>query len=106
FMVGGSWAVNAYTGLSRGTKDVDIFCGAEDYPRMLDFFAKAGYGTQVEDERWIAKVCRGPLFCDIIFGSANAVTPVNSAWFGEVSRGNVLGVSVRLLPPTELLCSK
>jgi hypothetical protein len=106
FMVGGSWAINAHTGLTRGTKDVDIFCRAEDYPRLLAFFNKNGYETAVEDERWIAKVCKGPLFCDIIFGSANSVTPVTDAWFTQVSRGMVLGVSVRLLPPTELLWSK
>src|SRR5215831_7431831 len=73
FLVGGAWAINAYTGLSRDTKDVDIFCRAEDYPRLLNYCAKAGYETIVEDERWIAKVCKGPLFCDVIFGSANAV---------------------------------
>jgi hypothetical protein len=106
FMVGGSWALNAHTGISRGTKDVDIFCRAEDYPRLLAFFEKNGYQTEVEDERWIAKVCKGPLFCDIIFGSANSVAPVTAAWFEQVSRGKVLGVNVRLLSPTELLWSK
>lgn len=106
FMVGGSWALNAYTGLSRCTKDVDIFCRAEDYPRLLEFYEKQGYETDVEDERWIAKVCKGSMFCDIIFGSANAVSPVNASWFQQVSRGTVLGVPVRLLPPTELLWSK
>jgi hypothetical protein len=106
FLVGGAWAINAYTGLTRDTKDVDIFCRAEDYPRLLTFCAKAGYQTVVEDERWIAKVCKGPFFCDVIFGSANAVAPVNSSWFEQVCTAKVLGVSVRLLPPTELLWSK
>jgi hypothetical protein len=106
FLVGGAWAINAYTGLSRDTKDVDLFCRAEDYPRLLNYCAKAGYETIVEDERWIAKVCKGPLFCDVIFGSANAVTPVNALWFKQVCAAKVLGVTVRLLPPTELLWSK
>jgi hypothetical protein len=106
FLIGGGWAVNAYTGIARATKDVDLFCRAEDYPRLLAFAGKRGYATEVEDERWIAKICKGALFCDVIFGSANAVAPVNAGWFKQVCNGKVVGVAVRLLPPTELLWSK
>ena len=59
FMVGGTCAVNVYVAHDRKTKDLDIFCRPGDYPRLLKACADAGYQTQVEDERWIAKVSRG-----------------------------------------------
>ena len=38
FLVAGTFAVSAYTGVSRPTKDLDIFCKAGDYPRILGHF--------------------------------------------------------------------
>ncbi len=106
FLVGGTFAVNAYTGQSRETKDLDIFCRPSDYPRLLKLCAEAGYQTEVEDERWIAKVHKGRLYCDVIFGSANAVAPVTDDWFAEEHRTKVHGVTVRMLAPTELVWGK
>ena len=42
FMVAGGFAVNAYTGLNRATKDIDIFCKAGDYPKILNRFTALG----------------------------------------------------------------
>jgi hypothetical protein len=106
FLIGGSYAINAYTGQNRGTKDVDFFCLAGDYPRILAAAAEAGFETEVEDERWIAKIKRGEHFCDVIWGSANAVVTVTEAWFRDVVPAKILDVSVRLLPPAELIWSK
>lgn len=106
FILGGTVAVNAYIGLERATKDLDVFCLAGDYPRLLKVLAERGYKTEVEDERWIAKVREGPHYCDIIFGSANMVAPVTSEWFKEARPATIMGSRVRLLPPTELVWSK
>src|ERR671932_224429 len=35
FLLSGTYAVAAYTGISRPTKDLDIFCKAGDLPRIL-----------------------------------------------------------------------
>ena len=56
FMVAGGFAVNAYTSLRRPTKDIDIFCKAGDYPKILNKFTSLAYKTQVLDDRWIAEV--------------------------------------------------
>jgi hypothetical protein len=106
FMLGGTCAVNAYVGLDRATKDLDIFCRAGDYPRLLASCAERGYATEVEDERWIAKLRSGPHYCDVIFGSANMIAPVTDQWFAEARPARVFGVPVRLIPPTELIWSK
>jgi hypothetical protein len=106
FMVGGTYAVNAYVGLDRKTKDIDVFCRAGDSMRVLNLAREAGYKVQIEDERWIAKIGKGTYYCDIIWGSANAVASVGDAWFQEAAEARVLDVPVRLLPPTELIWAK
>lgn len=106
FMVGGTYAVNAYVGLKRTTKDIDIFCKTGDSMRILNLARDAGYRVEMEDERWIAKIAKGKHYCDVIYASANAVAPVTDAWFHEACEARVLDVPVRLLPPTELIWAK
>jgi len=106
FLLGGTYAVCAYTGLSRPTKDIDVFCKAGDFPRILSYFQDRGFTTEIEDERWIGKVFHGELFFDVIFNSAAAINPVTDAWFGERHSAKIMGLDVQLIPPTELLFSK
>ena len=37
-LVAGTFAVNCYTGINRATKDLDVFCKAGDFPRILPHF--------------------------------------------------------------------
>jgi hypothetical protein len=106
FLLAGSYAVSAHTGLQHASKDLDIFCKAGDYPRILAHMQRSGYETEVEDERWIAKVKKADWFADVIFSSTSAVAPVTEQWFAEVCTARVFGVDVRVLPPTELIWSK
>jgi len=106
FLLAGTYAVNAYTGIHRPTKDLDVFCRAGDFPKILAYFRDRGYETEIEDERWIAKVALGEQFFDIIFNSSTAVAPVNDAWFADARTAEVYGSEVRILSPTELVWSK
>lgn len=76
FLVAGTYAVCAYTGITRQTKDFDIFCKAGDYGRILGHFKDKGYAVEVEDERWLGKVLKGKHFFDVIFASSNGTMPV------------------------------
>ncbi|WEX10234.1 hypothetical protein [Chelativorans sp. AA-79] len=105
-LVAGTFAVSAYTGISRVTKDFDVFCKAGDWPRLLSHFKGRGYDVSVEDERWIGKVGRGPIFFDVIFASSNGTTPVSDLWFEHSCETSLLGHPVRLVGPTELVWSK
>jgi len=105
-LLAGTYAVCAYTGISRPTKDLDIFCRAGDFPRILAHFKDLGYAVEVEDERWIAKVRKGEQFFDIIFASANGTMPVGDAWFADARQVEVLGTPVAIVSPTELIWSK
>src|SRR6266513_2285961 len=69
FLLAGTYALSAYTGITRATKDLDILCKPSDYPRILDRFKTLGYAIEIEDERWIAKIFRGEHFFDLIFAS-------------------------------------
>jgi hypothetical protein len=106
FLLAGTYAVAAYTGITRATKDLDIFCKAGDYPRILGHFRKLGYEITVEDERWLAKVHKDGDFFDIIFASSNGTMPVSDSWFEQAHEVEVLGVPVRIVAPTELVWSK
>jgi len=106
FLVAGAYAVSAYTGLTRTTKDFDVFTTAGDFPRILAHFKARGYMIEIEDERWIGKVRKGEHFLDVIFASANGTMPVGEQWFAHARQVDVLGLPVRMLSPTELIWSK
>jgi hypothetical protein len=106
FLLAGTYAVSAYAGISRPTKDLDIFCKAGDFPRILAHFQELGYPVEIEDERWLGKVLKGEHFFDVIFASSNGTMPVNDAWFEGAHRIEVFGTPVRIVGPTELLWSK
>jgi hypothetical protein len=106
FLLAGTYAVSAYTGIQRPTKDLDVFCKAGGYPRILARFQELGYAAEIEDERWIAKVRKGAHFFDVIFNSTAGIMPVTDAWFADARAATVYGVEVRILAPTELVWSK
>ena len=103
FLLAGTYAVSAYTGISRATKDLDVFCKAGDYPRILSHFKDRGHAIEVEDERWIGKVYKGPHFFDVIFASSNGTMPVGDEWFENARQIEVFGTPVRIVGPTELV---
>ena len=106
FLLAGTYAVRAYTGITRPTKDLDIFCKAGDYPRILAHFKQLGYSIGVEDERWLGKVYKGRNFFDVIFASSNGTMPVSDAWFENARQMEIFGSLARIVGPTELIWSK
>jgi len=106
FLLGGTFAVNALTGISRETKDMDIFSKPSDFPHILNLFKENGFKTEIEDERWIAKISKNRHYFDVIWNSSNSVTPVTDEWFKKSQTAKVLGVNVHVLPPTELIWAK
>src|SRR5262245_46170720 len=106
FVIGGAYGLEHYTGIARHTKDVDIFVRPADRDRILALLAAAGYETEVTSEVWLAKAFYGEDYADIIFSSGNGIAEVDDAWFRRARRGKVLGVSVRVSPPEEMIWSK
>lgn len=106
FLLAGTYAVSAYTGISRPTKDLDIFCKAGDFNRILAHFKEKGYDIEVEDDRWLGKVKRGEHFFDVIFAGSNGTMPIGDQWFENARQMDFNGQTVRIVAPTELIWSK
>jgi hypothetical protein len=106
FLLSGTYAVTAFTGIHRPTKDLDVFCKAGDFPKILAYFQERGYRTEVEDERWIAKVWQDKRFFDVIFAMSNGAAPVTDGWFDHNDTIEVYGTRAKITPPTELIVSK
>jgi hypothetical protein len=106
FMLGGAFCMFEYTGIYRDTKDLDIFCKASEYTRILKFFADKGYKTELTDVRWLAKVFKGEYFIDIIFDTVNNICRVDDSWFQHAVDAEFVGCNVKLLSPEELIFCK
>jgi hypothetical protein len=106
YMVGGTYAFQYYAGISRTTKDFDIFVRPRDVQRVLDVLGRVGFKTEVTFTHWLAKAHHGDKFIDIIFNSGNAVALVDDEWFAHAVDEYVLGVPVKLCPAEEMVWSK
>jgi len=106
YMVGGTYAFQYYAGISRSTKDFDIFLRARDLNRILDALQRAGFKTEIAFSHWLAKAHHGDKFIDVIFSSGNGVAEVDDEWFAHAVDEEVLGVPVKLCPPEEMIWSK
>jgi hypothetical protein len=106
FMLGGAFAVFHYTGIYRDTKDLDIFCKAETYPKILKFFGERGYRTELTDIRWLAKVFEEDYFIDIIFDTPNNICRVDDSWFQFAVPADILEEKVLLVSPEDLIWCK
>ncbi|WEX77511.1 nucleotidyltransferase family protein [Sinorhizobium numidicum] len=106
FLIAGTFAVSAYTGISRPTKDLDVFCKAGDCARILQHFKSLGYAVEIEDDRWLGKVFKGRFFFDVIFASPNGTMLVTDAWFTHAVPVELNACPVSIVSPTELVWSK
>jgi hypothetical protein len=106
FLVGGAHACERYTGIVRPTKDLDLFVLQRDYPRVSQLLSAAGYRTDLSFPHWLGKVFCDEDFVDVIFNSGNGLCRVDEEWFTHAVERTVMGVSVCLCPPEELLWEK
>jgi hypothetical protein len=106
YLVGGTYAFRYYSGITRPTKDVDIFVRPRDLQRVLDALARIGFKTEIAFSHWLAKAFVGDRFIDVIFNSGNGVLEVDDEWFAHAVDETVLGVPVKLCPAEEMIWSK
>lgn len=106
YLVGGTYAFQYYAGISRETKDFDIFLRSRDLSRTLEALRHTGFTTSVPFTHWLAKAHHGNKFIDVIYSSGNAMADVDDEWFANAVDEEVLGVPVKLCPPEEMIWSK
>jgi hypothetical protein len=106
YLVGGAYALERYTEITRDTKDLDLFVRPDDCQRALDVLAAAGYRTELTSPHWLGKVMMGEEMVDLIFSSGNGIARVDDLWFEHGVEAELLGVTVQLCPPEEMIWSK
>lgn len=106
YLVGGAWALEAYTGIGGRTKDLDLFLRPADVEPALTLLEDRGYRTEMTSPVWIAKAFMGDDLVDLIFSSGNGLCTVDDAWFEHARRSDVLGRPARLIPIEEMIWSK
>ncbi len=106
YLVGGTYAFQYFAGISRTTKDFDIFVRPRDVDRVLNVLVQAGFKTEVAFTHWLAKAHHGEKFIDVIYSSGNGVCEVDDEWFTHAVDEEVLGAPVKLVPAEEMIWSK
>jgi hypothetical protein len=106
YLVGGAYALGPYTGVTRDTKDFDIFVRPEDLERVEAVLAAAGCEVERFAPFWLSKATLGEDFIDVIHSSGNGVATVDDLWFEHAGEAVVFGVPVRIVPAEEMLWSK
>jgi hypothetical protein len=106
FLVSGTYALAAYTGIDRPTKDVDVFAKTGDALKMLHYFKERGFDVEIVDERWLYRITRGGLFVDVITNMPTVTTHVTDEWFVDAPEADLFGAKVLLVPPTQFIWSK
>jgi hypothetical protein len=106
YLVGGTYAFQYYAGISRTTKDFDIFVRPRDVQRVLEVLQRVGFKTEIAFTHWLAKAHHGDKFIDVIYSSGNGVAEVDDEWFAHAVDEEVLGTPVKLCPAEEMIWSK
>jgi hypothetical protein len=105
-LIGGTYALEAYTGIRRATKDLDLFILREDWPRIGDALRADGIETELTFPHWLGKARRGRHYTDLLFGSGNGLCGVDRDWFAHGRQTRIWRLDVQLCPPEELIWSK
>lgn len=106
FAVAGAFALRQHTGISRDTKDLDLFLTSENAVRALKVLEQEGFECEVCDPVWLFKAHRNEFFVDLITGMSNAAIVVNELWIERSKPAVIYNVTTRVLAAEELIASK
>ena len=106
FMIGGAYVVEVYAGVSRSTKDLDLYIRPNDVSGALDALARVGYETDLTFPHWLAKATYGKDVLDLIFRAGNGLCEVDDSWFERAQDDELLGVPMKLCAPEEMIWMK
>jgi hypothetical protein len=106
FLIGGAYVVEVYAGVSRRTKDFDLYLRPQHVDSALDALKRAGYKTEKTFPHWLAKAERGRDCIDLIFRAGNGLCEVDDSWFERAHSHEFLGSEVKLCAPEEMIWMK
>jgi predicted nucleotidyltransferase len=102
-LIGG--VASAAYGRPRWTKDIDVFCRAEDADTVLDRLAARGFDTERTNPMWIYKGFRDDVQIDVIFKVRSEVY-LDEAMVDRIRRVEVDGVELPVLAPEDIVVMK
>ena len=103
FLIGGAYVVEVCGGVSRSTKDFDLYVRPDDVNAALRALARAGYKTELTFPHWLAKATYEGDIVDLIFRAGNGLCEVDDSWFDRALDDKLLDVPVRLCAPEEMI---
>ena len=106
FAVAGAFALRQHTGISRDTKDLDLFLTAPSAAKALKVLEREGFECEECDPVWLYKAHRHEFFVDLITGMSNAVIVVDDSWIERAKPAVIYDVTTRVLAGEELIASK
>jgi predicted nucleotidyltransferase len=106
FLVGGAYVVEVYAGVTRRSKDFDLYVRPHHVDAAIDALARAGYKTEKTFPHWLAKAGRGRDYIDLIFRAGNGLCEVDDSWFERANDDELFGLRVKLCPPEEMIWMK
>ena len=106
FLIGGAYMVEVCGGVSRSTKDFDLYVRPNHVKAALRALARAGYKTELTFPHWLAKGTYEGDIVDLIFRAGNGLCEVDDSWFDRARDDELLGVPVKLCAPEEMIWMK
>ena len=106
FLIGGAYVVEAYAGVSRRSKDFDLYVRPHHVDAAIDVLARAGYKMEKTFPHWLAKAGCGRNYIDLIFRAGNGLCEVDDSWFERAQDAELLGLHVKLCAPEEMIWMK
>jgi predicted nucleotidyltransferase len=106
FLIGGSYVVEVYAGVSRRSKDFDLYVRPHHIDAAIEALARGGYKTEKTFPHWLAKAGRGREYIDLIFRAGNGLCEVDDSWFERAQNDELLGLEVKLCAPEEMIWMK
>ena len=110
FALGGSFALAAYTGVFRTTKDIDLYITPDGRDAVVSALTSAGftdlYEEQNYDRAWIYRCKRDGCIVDTIWAMENTAARVDESWLAAAPALEIRGEELRVLPAEELIWTK
>jgi nucleotidyltransferase DUF2204 len=106
FLIGGAYMVEVCGGVSRSTKDFDLYVRPQHVEPALRALAREGYKTELTFPHWLAKATYEGNILDLIFRAGNGLCEVDDSWFARARDDELLGVPVKLCAPEEMIWMK
>jgi Nucleotidyl transferase of unknown function (DUF2204) len=106
FLIGGAYVVEVCAGVSRSTKDFDLYVRPNHVEAALAALADAGYKTERTFQHWLAKAMYKEDILDLIFRAGNGLCEVDDSWFDRARKDELLDVPVKICAPEEMIWMK